>query len=206
MVNTALVSTGIGVIKQCSTKDQAKYNKFNIATGQNSCSSLSRKTDALHNKIQHYGGLNVSDTTNSILVASLRESTRKKYNPYQQKWHTYCQENNINPVTPNITNVLDFLSNLYDQGLSYSAINSAKSALSLIILIPPYTKFSDHPLISQYGNSVFNLRPPRPKLQFVWDAKIVFNYLEEKGSNNILPDKTLRQKLLILLPSCCEQS
>ena len=25
-------------------------------------------------------------------------------------------------VTPNITNVLEFLSNLYDQGVSYSAI------------------------------------------------------------------------------------
>ena len=191
MVKTVLVSPGIGAIKQCSTKDQTKSNKY-------SCSSLSRKIDNAHNKIQHYGGLNVSDTTNSILVASLRESTRKKYNPYQQKWHIYCQENNINPVTPNIT-VLDFLSNLYDQGLSYSAINSAKSALSHIILIPPYTKLSDHPLISQYGKGVFNLRPPRPKLQFLWDVKIVFSYLEEKGSNNILPDKILSQKLLILL-------
>ena len=46
---------------------------------------------------------------------------------------------------------------------------------------------------------MFNLRPPRPKLQFVWDVKIVFSYLEEKGSNNILPDKILSQKLLILL-------
>ena len=35
VVNTALVSTGIGAIKQRSTKDQAKSNKFNIATGQN---------------------------------------------------------------------------------------------------------------------------------------------------------------------------
>ena len=43
-----------------------------------SCSSLSRKIDTAHNKIQHYGRLNVSETTNSILVASLRESTRKK--------------------------------------------------------------------------------------------------------------------------------
>ena len=43
---------------------------------------------------------------------------------------------------------------------------------------------------------MFNLRP---KLQFVWDVKIVFNYLEGKGSNNTLPDKTLSQKLLILL-------
>ena len=111
MVHTALVSAGTGAVREGPTKDQARSNKFDIATGQSSCSSLSKKADTVHNKIQHYGGLNVSDTTNSILVASLRESTRKKYNPYQQKWHVYCQENNINPVTPNITNVLDFLSN-----------------------------------------------------------------------------------------------
>ena len=84
-------------------------------------------------------------TTNSILASSPRESTRKKYNPYQQKWHRYCHENKINPVTPNITNVTDFSSNLYDQGLSYSAIN---------LVIPPYTTLSDHPLMSQYGNGI----------------------------------------------------
>ena len=83
-------------------------SQFNVATGQNSCSSPSRKTDAAHNKIQHYGGLNVSDITNSILVASIRQSTRKKCNPFQEKLHAYCQGNNISPVTPNITNFLDF--------------------------------------------------------------------------------------------------
>ena len=116
--------------------------------------SLAKKIDTVHNEIQHYGGLNVSDTTNSILVASLRETKRKKYNPYQQKWHIYCQEKNINPATPNITNVVDFLSNLYDQSLSYSAINSAKSAFSHIILIPPYTKLSDHPLSHNMGRCI----------------------------------------------------
>ena len=107
-VNTALDSTGIGAIRQHSTKDHAKSGKFNIATRQNKCSSISIKIDTAHNKTQHYGGLNVNDTTNSILAASLRESKRKKYNPYQQKWYTYCQKNNINPITPNITNILDF--------------------------------------------------------------------------------------------------
>ena len=67
MVNTPLVSAGIGVIRQSSTKGQARSNKFDIATGQSSCSSLSRKIDIAHNKIEHYGGSNVSDTTNSIL-------------------------------------------------------------------------------------------------------------------------------------------
>ena len=139
-------------------KIRPNLTKFNIATGQSSCSC-------------------------------------------QQKWHIYCQENNINPVTPNITNVLDFLINSYNQGPSYSA-------LSHIILIRPYTKLSDHPLItvmSQYGKGVFNLRPPRPKRQFVWDVKIVSSYLEEKGLNNILPDKILSQKLLILLFLFCWQ-
>ena len=60
VVKTALVSAGIGAIKQRSTKDQVKSNKFNIATGQNSCSSLNRNIDTAHNKTQHYGGLNVT--------------------------------------------------------------------------------------------------------------------------------------------------
>ena len=137
LVNTALVAAGIGTVRQGSNKDQAKPKKSGIATRQSSCSSLSRKINAAHNKIQHNGGLNGNDTTNSILVASLRESEMKKYNPYQQKWHIYCQEDKIHPVMPNITNVSDFLSNFYDQGLPYSATNPAKSTLSHIILIRP---------------------------------------------------------------------
>ena len=98
--NTAVISAGIGAIRQRSTKDQAKSNKFNIATGQRSSSSLSRKIDIARHKSQHYGRLNVSDVTNSMLVASpLRESAR---NPYQQKRHIYCQGNNINPACTTI--------------------------------------------------------------------------------------------------------
>ena len=77
VVNPALVSAGIGAIKQRSTKDQAKSNKFNITTGQNSCSPLSRNIDTAHNKIQHYGGVNVSETTNSKLVASSTKRVNK---------------------------------------------------------------------------------------------------------------------------------
>ena len=79
----------------------------------------------------------------------------------------------MDPVTPTITNVLDFWSNLYDQDLSHSAINWADSAFSHIILIPLYTKLSDHPVMPQYGKGVFILRPSKPKLQFVWDVTVV---------------------------------
>ena len=46
---------------------------------------------------------------------------------------------------------------------------------------------------------VFNLRPPKSKLSFVWDVDILFRYFEQQGDNNSLSDKLLTQKLLILL-------
>ena len=46
-----------------------------------------------------------------------------------------------------IEHVLNFLSNLYDKGISYSAIVSAKCALATRITVAPYQSLNDHPLI-----------------------------------------------------------
>ena len=59
--------------------------------------------------------------------------------------------------------------------------------------------FMTNLLCHNIGKGVINLRPSNPKLQFVWDVKIVFSCLEEKGLTIKLPDKILSQKLLILL-------
>ena len=45
----------------------------------------------------------------------------------------------------------------------------------------------------------FNLRPPKLKLRFVWDVDILLRYFDQQGDNNLLSDKLLTQKLLILL-------
>ena len=45
---------------------------------------------------------------------------------------------------------------------------------------------------------VFNLRPLKPRLSFVWDVDILLWYFEEQGDNNSLSDKLLTQKLLTL--------
>ena len=46
---------------------------------------------------------------------------------------------------------------------------------------------------------IFNLRPPKPKLSFVWDVDILFRYFEQQGDNCLLSDIILTQKLIILL-------
>ena len=56
-----------------------------------------------------------------------------------------------------------------------------------------------NPLINKYITGVLNLRPPKPKLSFVWDVHILFWYFEQQGDKNLLLDKLLIQMLLILL-------
>ena len=46
---------------------------------------------------------------------------------------------------------------------------------------------------------LFNLRTPKPKLSFLWNADILLKCFEQEGDNNSLPDKLLTQILLILL-------
>ena len=88
---------------------------------------------------------------------------------------------------------------MFEKGVSYSGINSAKCALSHIVNIPPCKVLSDHPLIAQYCKGLYNLRPPQPKLSFVWDVRIIFDYFTTQNYNIYLSDKLLRHKLLILL-------
>ena len=45
---------------------------------------------------------------------------------------------------------------------------------------------------------IFNLRPPKPKLSFVWDVDILFRYIEQY-KDNCLSDIILTWKLIILL-------
>ena len=43
------------------------------------------------------------------------------------------------------------------------------------------------------------MRPPKPKLSFIWDVDILFRYFEQQGESCLSSDKILTQKLIILL-------
>ena len=136
-----------------------------------------------------------NNTTKKILEAFFILSTHCKCNNYFKQWASYSK--NIGHIE--VPHVLEFLSGMFDKGNSYSTINSAKCAIATIIHIPPYNSLNKHPLINKYMTGVFNLRPPKPKLSFVWDVAILFRYFEQQGDSNSLSDKLLKQKLLILL-------
>ena len=53
--------------------------------------------------------------------------------PLYTKWTEYCCKWKIDPISPPIASGINFLAELYNKGLSYSALNTARSALSSII-------------------------------------------------------------------------
>ena len=78
--------------------------------------------------------------------------------------------------SPNIGGVIEFLTELFKNGLGYSAISTARSALSTIIELEG-RPVGEHRLVNRFMKGVFNLRPALPKNKVTWDPKILLDYL-----------------------------
>ena len=94
---------------------------------------------------------------------------------------------------------MEFLYQQYDNGLSYSSINTARSALSTIIFLPDGGSFGNHPLVSRFLKDVFELRPSLPCYKDIWDVSIVFDYLKTLPPLEELNLKDITHKTVLLV-------
>lgn len=98
-----------------------------------------------------------------------------------------------------MTDLLSFLTELFNQGLSYSALNSARSAVAAVVLCENEQSIGANPRIVRFLKGVFELRTPLPRYQQMWDVSVVLKYLQSKGDNCDLSLKELSKKLCSLL-------
>lgn len=82
---------------------------------------------------------------------------------------------------------------------SYSAINTARSALSAAVDLAdsPYT-VGEHPLIKRLIKAAFQSRPPLPRYQSIWDVFKVLDLLKAWSPAKKLNLKLLTLKLVML--------
>ena len=85
--------------------------------------------------------------------------------------------NIIDSVQYNEVAVVEFLSSLYYSGLSCSAINTARCALSTILINDTGITIGNSPLAKRIMKGIFELRPTSPRYDFIWDVNIVLKYL-----------------------------
>ena len=107
-------------------------------------------------------------------------------------------ERDLDPTSPNLKAVTDFLSRLFDKGLSYSTINTAKSAISNVAMIDNMP-IGEHRTVRRYMKGIFNLKPSLPKNNVTWDPQILLNHIKKFSPVNTLSLKDLTFKFVALL-------
>ena len=107
----------------------------------------------------------VSSKTADIIMQSWSKRSIKQYSTSLRTWSVLCGKWNINPYDPPVTRVLDYLTSLFERGLSYDAINTAKSAISAITSPRNGISLGCQPLISRFMKGIFKSRPPVPRYE-----------------------------------------
>jgi hypothetical protein len=115
----------------------------------------------------------------------------------------FCGSWKIDPFNPAITCVITFLTELYQKGLGYSGINTAKSAISSIVYIVNNVQIGNHIMIKQFLKGVYNEKPALPRYNCTWDVSVVLKHISDNLSNSTTEGKTflkdLSLKLVMLL-------
>lgn len=87
---------------------------------------------------------------------------------------------------------------MHEEGLGFSAINTAKSMLSTIFTVIHKINLGSEPLIKHFMKGIFHLKPVLPKTNYTWDVKKVLQFLMQLDNNN-LTLRLLSIKLALLL-------
>lgn len=132
-------------------------------------------------------------------MQSWSANTHKQYQPYVAQWLEFCRGRETNPYDPPIGTVLDVLVTLHDKGLKYSTLNTAKSAISAVILPTNNHTIGTHPPVSRFMRGSYKSNPPTPRYHTTWKVQTVLTYLSSQDSVEKLDLKSLTLKLLMLI-------
>lgn len=92
---------------------------------------------------------------------------------------------------------MDFLVDLFEKELSWSAINTARSSLSMFLKVDDIP-VGRHPDVIRLMKGLYNMNPPKARYTAVWDARKVLNKLRQWSPVKSLPLKLLTLKFVML--------
>ena len=105
----------------------------------------------------------------------------------------FCSSRGFDPYKAIPAQALDFMTDLFEQGLGYSAMNTVRSALSQVLHSPTGVPFGELPTVKQFLKGVFQEKPTLPRYSVTWDPAILLSYLK-----TLSPVKELTLKMLTL--------
>ncbi|CAB0032811.1 unnamed protein product [Trichogramma brassicae] len=137
----------------------------------------------------------LSEDSIEIIMDSLSQNTVKQYSSTIVKWIDYCKLQKISHFDAPVVKIIDFLTLRYNEGASYSSINSAKAAISNVL---DYS-IGNNQTLEKFFKGIYRTRPSRPKYNRTWDVDIVLDYVSKWYPLNSLSFEKLSKKLAVLL-------
>ena len=113
----------------------------------------------------------------------------------------FCSERNCSPYETTINQILLFLYDLFQSGVWYRVLNTARSLWSTFIDTDG-VPVGQHRVITRFMKGIFNIKPALPKYKFTGNVGIVITYISKIDTNSL---KYLSQKLATLLVLLCGQ-
>ena len=133
------------------------------------------------------------------MSAAWRPGTVKLYAHYLRKWQLYCLLGKIDTLKPSFSQVLRFLRNLEDEGLGFGAVNTARCALSVVLMRVEGETVGKNYVIHWLMKSLYERKPPKPRYSRFWDVSLVFDLFKEWPDNHMLSLRDLGFKVALLI-------
>lgn len=121
--------------------------------------------------------LDACEGVKDLILNSWRPKTRIQYEVYLRQWHTFCLIKGFNHKKPVLRQVHTFLYSLFKKGLTYSAVNTARSALSAYLRVRLDMAVGAHWMTSKLLTGVRLKCPPLSRYQATWDVNVVLELL-----------------------------
>lgn len=157
------------------------------------------QTDGMSTVRKNLRERGISEEGADIILASWRPGTEKQYRTHINRWTQFCHRRDINPFTPTICEIINFLSETFHRGVGYSCVNTARGALSSLGIVVDGCAAGNHPLVNRLMKGIFNLRPSTPRYKDTWDIKPVLDKLRSMEPLHKLSLKELTYKLVLLM-------
>ncbi|KAB0790852.1 hypothetical protein PPYR_15078, partial [Photinus pyralis] len=114
------------------------------------------------------------------MISSLSTATINQYSVHWKNWVSFCCAQKTTPFNNKVNMIIEFLTNMFHNNSSYTSINTARSAISLIT----GNTLGEHENLKRFMKGIHNLRPSKPKYNDTWDPKIVLEHLQTLHPND----------------------
>ena len=115
----------------------------------------------------------ISEQATTIMLKAWRQGTQKQYDTYLKEWVLYCNSARCDPLSAPLYVGINYVADLAGR-VGYSAVNTARSALSSVITLRDRSSFEKHPTVKRLLKGIFEGKPSLPRYGKTWDLNVLF--------------------------------